>query len=61
MPSVFWSIVLEIGFFGWVGSALLFIFQAIDENERLVKRKAILWGTLLIVSYGLWVVGLVNA
>ena len=59
--STFWSIVVEIGFFGWIACAFTFIFKAIDEDNRLVKRSALLWGALIVLFYAIWVTGLVNA
>lgn len=59
--STFWSLVVIIGFFGWIGSAFAFIFKAIDAENRLVKRNALIWGVLIVVFYALWVAGLTNA
>lgn len=59
--STFWSIVVEIGFFGWIASAFAFIFKAIDEENHLNKRNAAIWGGLIVLFYAIWVTGLVNA
>ncbi|MBN1356825.1 hypothetical protein JXA40_11235 [bacterium] len=59
--STFWSVVVEIGFFGWIGSTIAFIFKGFDDQNNLVKNKAFFWGVLIVMFYALWVAGLVNA
>ena len=59
--STFWSVVVEIGFLGWVGSTITFIFKGIDSENRLVKKNALLFGALVVVFYALFVAGLINA
>jgi len=60
-PSVFWSIVLILGFFGWIGTVFLFIFKAIDENDRLIKKRALLLYIVFVFCYALWVIGMKQA
>lgn len=57
-PSVGWSLILIIGFFGWVGSTIGFIFQGITKENRLDKRKALFWGVTIVIFYAFWVLGL---
>lgn len=57
-PSIIWTLVVLIGFIGWVGSTFGFIFQGITRDNRLEKKKAFRWGILIIISYALWVIGL---
>lgn len=59
--STFWSLIVVLGFFGWIGSTIALIFKGIDDNSRLVKRKALFWGIMIVACYALWVAGLVNA
>ena len=59
--SNMWAAVVEIGFLGWVGSTIAFIFRAINKENRFVGKKALFWGVLIGVFYTLWIVGLVNA
>jgi hypothetical protein len=60
-PDYFWSIVLEIGFFGWVGATIGFIMQVFQGEKRFVTRRAWAWGTLFLVSYFIWIVGMLKA
>lgn len=57
-PSVGWTIVLLIGFFGWIGSTVGFIFQGITRENRLNKKRALMWGLLIVVFYAMWIAGL---
>lgn len=60
-PDPFWSFVLEMGFLGWVGGALGFIFKAITEEGGLHRRKALYWGGLIVFCYALWIIGMARA
>jgi len=54
-PEPLWAVILELGFFGWVGSVIYTIY-------RLDNRKNVLYGA---VSFGvffiLWIFALFNA
>jgi hypothetical protein len=56
-----WSIVTLIGLFGWVFSALVFLFKVFPERGQFNARPARLWGTLLLIFYAVWVVGMLQA
>jgi len=60
-PDYFWSIVLEIGFFGWVGATIGFIMQVFKGEKGFVTRRALGWGTLFLISYFIWIVGMLKA
>jgi hypothetical protein len=57
-PDVFWTLVLLLGFFSWVGGAFAFTQRAIDEQDRFVGREALRWGTVIAVGFGLFVLGM---
>ena len=59
--STFWSVIVEIGFFGWIGSTIAFIFRGLTEDNKLVKRKAFFWGILIVLFYAIWIIGLRKA
>jgi hypothetical protein len=56
-----WSIITLIGLFGWVSSAIVFLFKAFPGRGLFEVRAARLWGAALLVSYAVWVIGLLNA
>lgn len=57
-PSTGWSLVLLVGFFGWVGSTVAFIFKGITKDNHLDKKKALFWGSAIVIFYAFWVLGL---
>jgi tetratricopeptide (TPR) repeat protein len=60
-PDVFWSIFLEVGFIGWIGCAIGFIFRVFTGEKGFDVRRALLWGGLIIIFYALWIVGMMRA
>lgn len=60
-PSVPWAITALLGLATWIVAALGLLTRAIDEDDRLVPRAARLWGTIWIVGFGLFVLGLALA
>jgi len=60
-PNIFWTIVLLLGFAGWVAGAFLFVARAIDSDDRIVGKEARRWGTLVVVGFGLFVLGMALA
>ena len=61
MSDGVWSIVTLIGLAGWIISTMVFIFRAFPARGVFVARQARIWGGALIVSYGIWIVGMINA
>ncbi|MDA8169843.1 MAG: hypothetical protein M0Z59_09155 [Nitrospiraceae bacterium] len=60
-PSVFWSVLAEIGFFGWAGSALFTALRGFEKTGRLRKRPA-LYGVLSFAAFAvIWAVSLLRA
>jgi hypothetical protein len=60
-PHAGWSIVLEIGFWGWVSAVLLFIMTGFSAENRVIPKRGLLIGGLIILFYALWIVGMMNA
>jgi len=60
-PDVLWSFVLLLGFAAWVGGAFAFATRAIDDDDRMVAGPARLWGTTIIVGFGLFFLGMALA
>jgi len=54
-------VVTVIGVAGWLLSALIFIFKAFPGRGQFLVRPALTWGTVLIVSYIVWIVGMLRA
>jgi hypothetical protein len=60
-PSVLWSLVLIAGFLAWVFGAFAFAARAIDEEDRIVAGPARLWGTTVVIGFGLFFLGMALA
>jgi tetratricopeptide (TPR) repeat protein len=60
-PSVLWTVVLLLGFFGWVSAAFAFSVRAIDEHDRWVPAEARKWGAVMALGFGLFVLGMALA
>ena len=61
MSDGLWSIITLLGLFGWVSSAVVFLFRSFPGRNLFDARQARVWGTVVLVSYGVWVVGMLNA
>lgn len=57
-PNVFFALLALLGFAGWVGGALLFASRGLDREDRLIKPEAIRWGSLVVVGFVLFALGL---
>ena len=60
-PNIFWSVILEIGFLGWIGCAIGFIFRVFIGEKGFNPKRAFFWGTLILLFYALWIVGMLRA
>lgn len=60
-PAVGWVVLALLGFFGWVGAAVGFLYRAVSPEDRLLGRPAILWGAGILVGLVGWLVGLTQA
>jgi hypothetical protein len=59
-PDPFWSVLVEIGFFGWVGSVVFLIFKGFSDDGKI--KKASVYGIVsFLLTFGLWVVALLKA
>jgi hypothetical protein len=59
-PSTFWGILTEVGFFGWVACAALFLIKAITPTAGLKPKPAIIYSTAFLLFYTIWVLGMFN-
>lgn len=61
MSNNFWSFIVVIGLIGWVVSSVVFILKAFPERGRIEIKLAASWATLSVVSFSIWIVGMLNA
>jgi hypothetical protein len=57
-PHLGWSVLVEVGFLGWVGATVGLIWYVVDEHGHFAPRQGVLWGSLLAVFFALWLVGM---
>jgi hypothetical protein len=57
-PHLGWSILLEIGFLGWVGATVGLIWYVVDEAGNFARRQGLLWGSLIAIFFALWLIGM---
>ena len=57
-PHLGWSILLEIGFLGWVGATVCLIWYVVDGAGNFARRQGLLWGSLMAVFFTLWLIGM---
>lgn len=62
-PNVLWTLILEVGLIGWIGSAIGFLILSLRGGQTVQLRSgaAIFWGTMVIVFYTMWIVGMIRA
>ncbi len=60
-PDYFWSIILELGFFGWLGGTIGFVMQVFLGEKGFNNKRALGWGIVILISYFLWITGMLKA
>jgi hypothetical protein len=62
-PHALWSVAVVLGFLGWVGSGLGFIFAVSgkDRGDQKPSRKKLFWLSLVLAFGALWFAGMVMA
>jgi tetratricopeptide (TPR) repeat protein len=57
-PHLGWSVLVEIGFLGWVGATVGLIWYVVDKAGNFARRQGLLWGSLIAVFFALWLIGM---
>ena len=60
-PSVFWSMMAELGFLGWVGSALATALFGFEKTGKPKKRAALYGAISFLVLIAVWAASLLMA
>jgi hypothetical protein len=61
MSNDFWSIFLLLGLAGWITSSIMLMFRVFPEKDVFNASSGMRWGGCVIVSFVVWVVGMLNA
>jgi hypothetical protein len=59
--STTWSVVSQVGFWGWLLTAVGFILTVFPGRGLFRSVAALRWGAPMLLFYLLWVVGMINA
>jgi hypothetical protein len=59
-PYTFWALLTEIGFFGWVAFASLFLIKAITPTAGLKLGPVFIYSTVFLLFYAIWILGMFN-
>ena len=60
-PHLGWTIVTEIGFLGWIGATVGFIWRASTPTGGWAWRPSLRWGGSGVVCFTLWIIGMLFA
>jgi len=61
VPAPFWSLLVEISFFGWIGSVLFIILTGFSDSGRM-NKKFVLYGIIFFsLNFTIWIVALIKA
>jgi hypothetical protein len=62
-PDIFWTIILEIGLFGWIGAVIGFIFFYLGAENKSNGFIHSYWFWILLagINYSLWIFGIIKA
>ena len=60
-PNYVWSIICEAGFIGWIACTFGFILFVFTGEKGFRPRRAVVWGSLIVAFYALWIAGMLRA
>lgn len=61
VPAPGWSLLVVLGFVGWVAGGFATIFRGLDREARVRRGPFLRWGGLTALCFAAWVVGLIYA
>ncbi|MBW4055098.1 MAG: hypothetical protein HIU83_06810 [Proteobacteria bacterium] len=56
-----WSVILIIGLIGWIFSSIMLMLKAFPQKNIFVVSSGIKWGAAVVISFFIWVIGMLNA
>lgn len=56
-----WSLLLIVGLIGWLFSSIMLMLRAFPKKDVFVSSAAMKWGSVVLVSYFFWIIGMLNA
>ena len=56
-----WSVLLIAGLTGWLFSSIMLILKAFPEKDVFIASAGIRWGAPAVVSFFIWIIGMLKA
>lgn len=56
-----WSVILIAGLIGWIFSCIMLLMKAFPRKDVFVASAGIRWGAAGVISFFIWVIGMLNA
>jgi hypothetical protein len=61
-PNIFWTVILELGLLGWIGSVIGFILASHRHKKAAgTFSRPLVWALLGVVCFSLWILGMFKA
>lgn len=61
MSHDIWSVILLSGVISWIISSIMFMLRAFPKKDEFAVKAGIRWGAASLVSFSVWILGLLNA
>lgn len=61
MSHDMWSVILITGLIGWLFSSIMLMLRAFPRKDVFIVSTGIRWGSAAIISFFIWIAGMLNA
>ena len=55
-----WSVILITGLIGWLYCSIMLILKAFPRKDVFIAASGIKWGAAGVISFFIWIVGMLN-
>jgi hypothetical protein len=60
MAHEIWSVILIAGLTGWLFSSIMLMLKAFPHKDVFIVSSGIRWGAASVISFFIWVIGMLN-
>ncbi|MBV5338676.1 MAG: hypothetical protein J0665_03825 [Deltaproteobacteria bacterium] len=61
MSHDIWSVILITGLIGWLFSSIMLMLKAFPQKEVFIVSTGIRWGSAALISFFIWIAGMLKA
>lgn len=61
MSNDLWSVILITGLVGWIFSSIMLMLKAFPQKDAFVLSSGIRWGSAALISFFIWIIGMLKA